>query len=500
MIARQGMPDSLHFYQDPYSLLLRSTLIYGPAILLTRISALLVLVIMTRLLNQEEYGLLTLVVTVGEMTDTAMTNWLRIALLRLGGKGEISRGSLALAGKILIGTTALALVISAVASAFVVPARWEEFATAVCVYLIVGAIARFALTVLQMQQRHSAYSLLESLRALLQLTLPIAAITVFPDNFLVVSLGSSAGMLIAGIVASIVASRRVVAGPSRFTGQELFMLGMPLIIMALVGFGLNSAERLFLNAYHDAAAVAVFAAAYVLARQPIDMVGNAINIGAFPEVMNRFDEQGSAASGELLSQIMALLMQLCLPVAAMLVALNGPLAGLLLPQSYQGQIGLLFPFIAFAVLCANLTNFVYATVIYAHKLPWLLIVATSLGSTTTIGLSILLIPRLAGLGAAIALAGGSVMELIACAFISQRLTPVPVPWRDIALSLAISAASGVAAGLAILPLRGMAPLLSLIAGGVTGGVMFLLMTWLFRPAATRRFLVTARHRIAVTRG
>ncbi|GGB07296.1 hypothetical protein GCM10011491_39230 [Brucella endophytica] len=481
-------------------MLLRSTLIYGPAILLTRISALLVLVIVTRLLNQEEYGLLTLVVTVGEMTDTALTNWLRIALLRLGGKGEISRGSLALAGKVLIGTTALALVISAVASFFVVPARWEEFATAVCVYLVVGAVARFALTVLQMQQRHSAYSLVESLRALLQLILPIAAITVFPDNFLVVSLGSSAGMLIAGITAFAVAARHVVTGPPRFTGRELFMLGIPLIVMALVGFGLNSAERLFLNAYHNAAAVAVFAAAYVLARQPIDMVGNAINMGAFPEVMSRFDEKGATAAAELLSQIMALLMQLCLPVAAMLVALNGPITGLLLPQSYHGELGFLFPVIAFAVLCANLTNFVYGTVIYAHKRTWLLIGATSLGSVATIGLSILLIPHMVALGAAIALAGGAVSELLTSILISRRLTPVPVPWRDIAVSLTVAVASGAAASLAILPLQGMPPLVTLVAGGAAGSAIFLLATWLLRPAAMRNVFMTARRRIAAVRG
>src|SRR5690606_9601226 len=161
-------------------------------------------------------GLLTLVVTVGEMTDMAVTNWLRIALLRLGGKGEISRGSLILAGRVLLGTTALALLIAALASAFVVPERWVEFAVAVCVYLVVGAIARFALTGLQMQQRHSAYSLLECLRAALQLALPIGAIAIFPDSFLVVSLGTSAGMLIAGIAATIVAARRVIAGPPKF--------------------------------------------------------------------------------------------------------------------------------------------------------------------------------------------------------------------------------------------------------------------------------------------
>ena len=125
-------------------MLLRSTLIYAPAMLLTRLSALLLLVIATRLIDQTEYGLLTLVVTVGELTDSAVTNWLRIALLRLGGKGEISRGSVMIAGRLLLGTTTLALGISVIAAIAIVPERWNEFAIAVCAYLVAGAVSRFA--------------------------------------------------------------------------------------------------------------------------------------------------------------------------------------------------------------------------------------------------------------------------------------------------------------------------------------------------------------------
>ena len=100
-------------------MLLKSTIIYAPAIVLTRISAVLLLAIATRLIDQTEYGLLTLVVTIGEMTDVALTNWLRISLLRLGGRGEISRGSLMLAARVLVATTALALVISEIGRAHV---------------------------------------------------------------------------------------------------------------------------------------------------------------------------------------------------------------------------------------------------------------------------------------------------------------------------------------------------------------------------------------------
>jgi O-antigen/teichoic acid export membrane protein len=279
-------------------LLLRTTLIFAPALLLTRVSALLLLVIATRLISQTEYGLLTLVVTIGEMTDIAVSNWLRVGFLRLGGKNEVSRGSFMLAAKVVIGTMPLALLISAAAAAIVVPERWGAFALAVGAYLLVGMIGRFGLTVLQMQQRNVAYSMLEALRAALQFVLPVVTMVLFHgSSFLVVSLSSSLGALIAALAACAIAIRGIVAGPARFSYRELFAIGVPMIVLAVFGFGLNSAERILLKLDYDAAAVAVFAAAYALARQPIDLVANAVNTGGFPELVSRFDRGGGGRGG-----------------------------------------------------------------------------------------------------------------------------------------------------------------------------------------------------------
>ncbi|WP_421759072.1 lipopolysaccharide biosynthesis protein [Devosia sp.] len=480
-----------------FSVLLRSTLIYAPAIFLTRISALLLLIIATRLIDQTEYGLLTLVVTVGEMTDVAVTNWLRIALLRLGGKGEISRGSLWLAARVLAATTLVAFVISIVASTLIVPERWMEFALAVCTYLVVGAVGRYALTVLQMQQRHTAYSLLEFVRAILQLLLPIGAIALFHDSFLMVSLASSLAVFIAGCAALWLALGRTVAGPSRFTYGELFALGVPLIITALVGFGLNNAERVILKVFYDAGSVAIFAAAYSLARQPIDMVANAINTGAFPEMVSRFDRQGPAAAAQFLSQLMALMMRLCLPIAALLTALGHDITALVLPADYQGHVGALFPIIAVSVLFGNLTSFVFENVIHAHKRNWLLIGLMAPGSVATIGLSLLLIPAYAEIGAALALAGGSLVTLIASVVVSHRLTPVPVPWASIGLSALVAVATGVVAALASAALGDVWPVFKLAAGGFAGGVMFLGLNSLLHPVETRRFAGMVRSRLGI---
>ncbi|MBU1307350.1 MAG: oligosaccharide flippase family protein [Alphaproteobacteria bacterium] len=478
-------------------MLLRSTLIYAPAILLTRLSALLLLAIATRLVDQTEYGLLTLVVTIGEMTDIATTNWLRISLLRLGGRKDISRGSLFLAGRVMVLSTLVALVASAGASMLVAPDRWIEFALAVGGYLVAGTLGRFALTVLQMQQRHSSYSLLEFLRAILQLVLPLLAITILPGSFLAVSLGSSLGVLIAGLVAGALAWRKVVAGSASFTQREFFAFGIPLVVMALVGFGLNNAERLFLNAYYDAGAVAIFAAAYALARQPIDMVANAINMGAFPEVVGKFDSEGPDAAAAFLSRIMALMLRLCLPVAALLVALGSQITAVVLPADYHGHVDQLFPIIAFSILCTNLASFVYGSVVHAHKKPWLLVWVNAIGSIGTIGLSLLLIPGMAETGAALALAGGTLVHLATCIIISERLTHVPVPWRDLSISLGIALMTGVVAALGSAGLGEAAAIVRLLVGGMAGGATFLALNALFHRDETLALAHRLRARLGL---
>lgn len=476
-------------------MLLRSTLTYAPAVLLTRISALLLLAIATRLIDQTEYGLLALVVTIGEMTDVTVTNWLRISLLRLGGKGDVARSNVRLAWRVLLGTTTLALVISVAASALIVPERWMEFATAVSVYLIAGALSRFGLTVLQMQQRHTTYALLEFLRAVLQLALPIIAIPLFGDSFLIVSLGTSLGTLVAGLISLLLATRRLVTGAPSFTYREFFTLGLPMIVTTLVGFGLVDAERIILKMFHDAGAVAIFAAAYALARQPIDMLANAANMGAFPELVSRFDEEGGEAAAAFLKELMALMMRLCLPVAVLLVVLSEEITTFILPADYLGGIVMLFPIITVSVLAGNLSNVVYSSIVHAHKRPWLLAAVYGLGSAVGIGLSFLLIPTLAELGAALALLGGSLTVLVACIAVSRQLTPIPIPFREIGVSLVIALACGVSANFVAEELVRFHVFFRLTAGGMAGLVTFLALNALFHRETTARIAADFKERL-----
>ena len=470
-------------------MLLRTTLIYAPAVLLTRVSALVLLLFAARWMEKSEFGLLTLVVTVGEMTDLAVTSWLRISLLRLGGNRAVSRGSLFRAAAILTVTTACGLIVAVVAAEILVSERAPQFALAVCFYLVSGAVSRYAVIIVQMQQRHAMYSMLEFLRALLQFALSMAAMLLTAGSFLHVSLASSLGALLAGFVALIVAFRVAVSGPPRFGYGEFLSLGIPIMVMAVAGFGLSNVERLFLKHYHDAAAVATFAAVYMLARQPLDLLANAINLGAFPEAVGRFDEEGAAAAGDLLSKLVALVLSLSLPAATLVIMAVDDLIVFLLPGSYSGSHGLPCALITFGTVCGILANFVYGTMIHAHKRPWLLVVSELAGSAVAVSMAVLIIPDLAIIGTAAVVAGAAFANLAVVFITTQKLTPVPIPWEAISRAAMVALATGAAAWISKQALADGSAFERLAATGMAGGVAFACLNAIFYPRASQEGLV-----------
>src|SRR5690606_9038434 len=95
-----------------------------------------------------------------------------------------------------------------------------------------------------------------------------------------------------------------------------------------------------------------------------------------------------------------------------------------------------------SVICINLADIVYSAVVLAHKKPWLFVISKLFGSAIAIAFSFIFIPDLKEVGAALALAGGAVANLLMSMVISERLTPVPLPWRSLVVSLGTAMAMG----------------------------------------------------------
>jgi O-antigen/teichoic acid export membrane protein len=471
-------------------MLIRSTIIYLPAILLPRISAILLLIVTTRLVSQTEYGLLALVVAIGEMTDAAVSNWLRIALLRLGGTGTIASGSLKRATTVLIGTSAAAILVAIFASMLIVPERAGEFALAVSAYIVAGSVSRHALCILQMQQRRVTYTMMEFARSICVIVLPITAIVLVEPTFLAASLATSLGTLACGIAGLRIAYRQVESGPARFSYGELFSLGVPLIVLALISFGLDAIERPLLKLFHDAGVVAVYAAAYALARQPIDILGNAINQGAFPEMVSIFDTRGPAAAGAFIVQQLNLIAMLILPAAAFLMVLGPDIVGLILPESYHADAGAVFPVVVASVVLFNFKVFVFDNVFHAHKRNWLQSASLLPGAVIGIALSLYLIPTYAALGAAWGYLAACGIGLLTSIAMSSSLLRLPVALSDLGRALIVALGVFVVTAIVRQWTADEWVLVRLVLAGAAGGAAFLTLVALLHRQEAQTLITT----------
>ena len=117
----------------------------------------------------DDYGLFTLVVTTGEILDTAFGGWVRIFIL--SSESRPRRPSARRLGRILLlagGSCILSLLIGLLIP-IMQPNLSGHFVIAVSMYVLAFASLRLGLTLLQTQQRHHLYAGIEMMRGLLAL-------------------------------------------------------------------------------------------------------------------------------------------------------------------------------------------------------------------------------------------------------------------------------------------------------------------------------------------
>ena len=77
---------------------------------------------------------------------------------------------------------------------------------------------------------------------------------------------------------------------------------------------------------------------------------------------------------------------------------------------------------------------------------------------------------------------------------------MPVPWRDIGVSVIISASTGVAAALTAALLSHAPPILPLAAGGSAGTATFFALICMFYPTEAMLFIDKVKARLPILQG
>ena len=451
-------------------------LAYFAATVLPRAAMFGLMIVLTRWFPVAQYGRFVLVITVGEILDAVLGNWLRIFALRT----EAARRRLRplRLGRLLTLSAGSALVGAALAgpvARVTVPEEAGAFWLALVAYVAGLTLVRLALLLLQTGDRPRAYAAVEAVRALGIVATAVAAADLWSGDFLPASLALS---LTSGAVAavSLALTLRRLERPrfSRLGYRAALRFALPLMGVAVLTFALTWLDRLIINHLIGAAAVGVYAAAYAIGRQPIELLVGPLNTYAFPRLVRAYEAEGAAGAARFQAGMLVSIAGLGAGAAACLGLLARPLSAVLLPAAYGDAVGLLLPAIVVGAVMLAVKYAVFDNtffVLHRNALQLRVMALPALAGTV---LATVLVARIGIAGAGVSLVLTATLACAASAAVSQRILPLRWPLARLArIALAVLVA-GAALEAALRATAGAPPVLALAAGAGAFGLAYAL--------------------------
>ncbi|NLH81871.1 MAG: lipopolysaccharide biosynthesis protein [Phyllobacteriaceae bacterium] len=469
--------------------IVRSLIGYAPAVVLPRIVSLILVLILTRLISKQEYGLFVLVMTLGEMIDVIVTNWVRIAMTRFASAHTDDFGRETLRSLELYGLTLIPAIAVAVAAGYLAQSdRPVELAVAVVVYLVASGVMRFPSSVMSVQADRNGIVTMETAKAVGVLVFGVAAAFASGSFF--------TQIVVYGVVTTVVGlwgvrrSMRPLAlrsGPLEPLSRYL-AYGLPIIGAAVVGAIAASSDRLFLNQAVGAEAVALYAAGVMLARQPMDFLFSLAGVRVFPLMMEDYERGGVAKARARMAELISGVVFMTLPAAAGLLLVSAPMARLLLSADYaEAAIAVMPPAVA-AALFFGMKTFVLEQVYHMCKRNGLNGVATLPAAVIGLVAMAVLVPKWGVWGCAVAYMIQNASLFAINYVVVQRLMAFPIPWRDIARTIAATAVMTAVLLVLAQPLAALPNAVHLVLAIAIGVVAYAAAALVLRPSPVEELL------------
>lgn len=368
------------------------------------IVALLSLMLLTRWLPPEQYGLYALGISGANVVAALGFQWLNVSVGRF-------HGSQRWQPELLFGTArrcALVIGLVALLGAAVLAALGWPAAGSPSFVLMVAALGvtlgvhGLHLQFLNARQDTLRYGWLTAGRAWFALALCLAA--VWSGGLATAAL---AGTLVGSALAvALLGARRPEpsdpAGPVRGMTPELLRFGLPLSLTYLSIIILDASDRFMLNHWHGPAAVAAYGASFDLVQQVLGAVLNVLYLAAYPKIIAAWEQSGADAAKASVAPLRRATLTLA-PLGALLFAALAPeLAGLMLGPQVAAPAAAVMPAIAVAVAFSGMRAFCFDVALHLRHATRLHVTTTALMAAFNLGLNLLLIPRHGAWGAAVA--------------------------------------------------------------------------------------------------
>jgi len=408
-------------------LLVRHGAVYVVARGLPGIINFLALIIYTRLLSPEQYGLYALVIAGIGLVQIIYFQWLGLCLARFLPANRSAPEDFLSEIKFLFIILALGFIC---VSLIVVCFLWSDsvwrnlmvFAVPVCLCSAWFELNLFYATTALKPKLYGRINLTKAiLSLLLGASLAYLGVGVYAPLF---------GLLL-GMGTGIFVFRRKLwvmikpKPPNSARMKSLLQYGIPLAINLALTWVVTSSDRFLLGLMLGVDVGGQYAVGYDLAQYSVGMLLMIVNLAAYPLVIQVFERDGTEAARIQLRQNGVILTSIALLSASFLAVLAPLFGDLLVGSAYKNATIKILPWIAFAAALTGLKSYYFDVAFLLGKATKKLVWISLCGALLNIVLNIICIPLYGILGAVYATVVTYIITLVGSSVIGRRYFVLP---------------------------------------------------------------------------
>jgi O-antigen/teichoic acid export membrane protein len=450
----------------------RGVLGYLPVNIAQGVVGLLTIVLFTRVLTPEQYGVYALAFSALSLTQTLLLTWTEAAMARFHTR-QAEDGRLpdhfATIYRLWL---ALALAVPIVA---VIVLKFAPMAAPlkVAVAASMAAVVVKSLTKLSQERRRAAGEV--SGAALLDIVQTVGGFGLGLVLALV-GLGGAAPILGMGGISLLCLAfvlpgdlRRIRGGRyDAALAKAYAAYGLPVALSLILALVLSTTDRFLLAAFLNEQAVGVYHAGYSLGSRTLDVVFIWLGMAGGPAMIAALERGGHPALKEAAHEQAGFMVLLTLPAAVGLALVGKSLAQVMVGPELSAGAGQVVPWIALAGWLSGVTTYYLLQAFTLGKKTMMLIGCMAIPAGANVALNLALIPRFGLDGALWATAASYGVGAVGAAILGRRACPLPLPWT-------ILAKAGLASALmaaAVLAVPAFGGVLELVLKAALGAVVY----------------------------
>lgn len=428
------------------------------------------IIIYTRLLSPEAYGLYALVVTGAAMCNAILYYWLSASLLRF--LPQYQDNETDVLNAILSGFIFVSFLVGAGGALLVLIWNESEWSGLISIgILLVWAQAWLTINLELVRSRLAPmrYGLISMLKAVVALGFGVVLVLHGYNSY-----GALIGLLIGFFVAGLWSAwgQWLSFKEWHFNWvlvKKLLGYGLPLTASFASAVIMSSTDRFMIAGMIDESATGLYAAGQGLAQQAVGVLMTMVNLAAYPLILRTLEKVGSDAARVQLRKNAILLLGIGLPVATVFIILAPNISKIFLGEEFQAAGIELIPWFAFAALLDSTRTYYFDLAFYLGKRTRIQFAVMGLAALLNVVLNLWLIPIYGLLGAIYASVVAQGVAVVLSAILGRWAFRLPPVFSDIfRLLIAVLV---MAAVLFLLPKE--EGILTLVLSIVLGGVAYL---------------------------